>query len=872
MPINIKTQIGSVLTGLIANTLGDKLESQQEKNAIKRFGEELQDWADQFKISDQNDGSVLITDAFAKCESWNAPLKEIVNYVFVPRENMPPESTFLDGLYTNMVTDIQEELDKALILYDAQLIRDFLKKLLEKTKNFLSSDEMREIRQTYLMCQANAKLDKLLEGGIPGQPDFTPPAAPYQPPKYRLSSNNLTARDYFLEGSREEELSTLSNALETEQEVFIWGLGGMGKSMLALKLVERLGREAYRLQYRDSMENTLLKLTFADGTREYRYQPQSGLTPEEQKRAELRERLTMLKESHGDALFIVDNFDTEDRNVNALLAEEACQNLRDLGVKLIYTTRCPCGEKWAELRPLSGDGLLKVMEQITQHAYPADALRSLIEAVHGHTLMVVLMARTLHESYGDVTPETILTALKEHTVSEADFPEVHSHKNRNFLEAQLYAHMKALFDLTNVAGPARNVLRCAALLPDGGMAGDLFQNCVGPVKSEERKWVKKLEKTGWLARSGDLLTIHPVVREVCLEELKPDMVACGPFLNELSDQYVKTRYNDYNPVRYRQIADCFACAARLLKDDKTGEWALRAGFLYNRLGDYRAALEQDLKAVALREEALPPNHPDLATPYSNMGYAYNELGDYNKALEYQKKALDILERIAPNHPNLAGSYNNMGNTYSALGNHNKALEYRKKVLVIVEGIPIDPIHLVICYDNIGTTYCALGNHNKALEYQKKALKIWEQKHLPDHPDLATIYNNVGYTYGELSKHDKALEYKEKSLEIRRRVLLPNHPELAVSYNNVGSTYLILGMREKKQGKEEKAAEYLEKALGCMKQALEILEQKLPPYYPHLRGCRENIAIVYLEMGDMEQFIHWLALAEATPPPPGAPAP
>jgi len=842
------SQVGGIFVNLISNMLGNMIKTKKERDAIKKFGQELQDWAEQFKISDENDNTVLTTGAFADCESWVNPLKEIVNYVFAPSNDALAEKDFLNKLYNMLVSGVQTEKETALSPNDERLIRDFLEKLLKKSKNVLESNkDLREIRAFYLLCQVNANTKKILEAGVSAYPAPQPATPAYQPPQYRLSSNNLTARDYFLEGSRERELSALSKALETEQEVFIWGLGGMGKSMLALKLVERLGREAYRLQYQDSMENTLLKLTFADGTNEYRYQPRSGLTPEEQKRAELQERLTMLKESHGDALFIVDNFDAEDRNVNALLAEEACQNLRDLGVKLIYTTRCPCGEKWEKLRPLSGDDLLKVMGNITQDAFPPERLRPLIEVVHGHTLMVVLMARTLREGYGGVTPETILAALNKHDLSEADFPKVHSHKDRNFLEAQLYEHMKALFDLTNVTEPARNVLRCAALLPDGGMDGDLFQNCVVPPRKpllkrlldrlswrkkpdlpEERDWVNKLVKTGWLARSGDLLTIHPVIREVCLKELKPDMATCGPFLGKLWAQYDKT---NYNAVRYRQMADCFACAARILTEDKTGEWALSAGVLYYQLGDYRAALKQNLAVVALREDALPSNRPDLTTAYNNVGGTYGALGNHNKALEYQKRALDIRERVLPpNHPALATSYNNVGVTYGDLGDHNKALEYKKK----------------------------------ALEIQKRIA--------PDHPNLAASYNNVGLTYGALGDYGKALEYQKKALKIRERILAPGHPDLAASYNNVGGTYLELGKQEKEQGNEEKASEHLEKALEYMKEALKIQEKKLPPYHPYMRFCRENIAVVYLEMGDEEQAAHWRALAEATPAPPDDPPP
>ncbi|CAF4347425.1 unnamed protein product, partial [Rotaria sordida] len=62
------------------------------------------------------------------------------------------------------------------------------------------------------------------------------------------------------------------------------------------------------------------------------------------------------------------------------------------------------------------------------------------------------------------------------------------------------------------------------------------------------------------------------------------------------------------------------------------------------MGDYSKALEFYKKAHKIREKALPPNHPDLATSYNNIGYVYEDMGDYSKALEFYEKAHQIKEK------------------------------------------------------------------------------------------------------------------------------------------------------------------------------------------------------------------------------------
>ncbi len=65
---------------------------------------------------------------------------------------------------------------------------------------------------------------------------------------------------------------------------------------------------------------------------------------------------------------------------------------------------------------------------------------------------------------------------------------------------------------------------------------------------------------------------------------------------------------------------------------------------------YTKALSYYEKALEIRQIALPPNHPDLATSYNNTGSMYNKMGDYSKAFSYFERARDIWQRsLPPNH-------------------------------------------------------------------------------------------------------------------------------------------------------------------------------------------------------------------------------
>ncbi|CAF2074415.1 unnamed protein product, partial [Rotaria magnacalcarata] len=71
-------------------------------------------------------------------------------------------------------------------------------------------------------------------------------------------------------------------------------------------------------------------------------------------------------------------------------------------------------------------------------------------------------------------------------------------------------------------------------------------------------------------------------------------------------------------------------------------------------GQYQQAVKFYQKSLKIREKALPPTHPDLATSCSCIGGVYSDMGEYSKALEYYEKSHKIKEKPLPlTHPDLA---------------------------------------------------------------------------------------------------------------------------------------------------------------------------------------------------------------------------
>ena len=101
------------------------------------------------------------------------------------------------------------------------------------------------------------------------------------------------------------------------------------------------------------------------------------------------------------------------------------------------------------------------------------------------------------------------------------------------------------------------------------------------------------------------------------------------------------------------------------------------------MGDLQKSLDFGLKAIAIQEKVLPPEHPNLAASYNNIAGTYKAMGDLQKSLDFGLKAIAIREKtLPPEHPKLAASDHNIAGTHYHLSEWEQALSFEQKALQI----------------------------------------------------------------------------------------------------------------------------------------------------------------------------------------------
>jgi tetratricopeptide (TPR) repeat protein/serine/threonine protein kinase len=734
-----------------------------------------------------------------------------------------------------------------------------------------------------------------------------------------LIDNNITvttSSSYYI--SRKDKLSEIRQHLENYHIAYLYGIGGIGKSETAREYAEEYRCAYTTIQlsvYSGDLKSLIAGLEFSNDNK-------TGGYFEKDINIRYETKLSLLSKAminNERTLLIIDNYNVEPDSDEYKRNVEVMKDLKKLHIHILFTTRTsPNDDKTKiDIEELSKEELRHMFFAINPKDKDKEEriaqVDELIETAYRHTLTVDLVAHQTAkiEGYGKKTLSDYIKVLKESGINSGINVAVYNNKDDNEKSDIIFEHIRALFNLTALSEKEKYIMVNACLLPLSGMSVAEFESFIDlenyPNSESNDGWsedstISNLVKSGWIKRiDGEVpkITLHPIVSEVTVNELKPEITEdkCKNFFDSVSELIDK---NDLKTLEaYKDIF--ISSADALLKNEdeisvgyvsdiasllddlayypeslyyymkvlKIRKKVLPEnhpdiatsyndmGLAYGALGEYKKELECCLKALAIQEKVLPENYPDIATLYNNVGYAYGKLEDHKKQLEYYLKALAIREKVLPeNHPDIVASYNNVGYAYGELADHKKELNYYLKVLAIQEKVlPENHPDIAASYNDVGSVCSELGDHKKELDYYLKALAIREKVLPENHPDIAASYNNIGCAYGELGEHKNELEYCLKALAIQEKVLPENHPDIATSYDNVGYAYGELG-------EHKKELEYKLKALA-------IREKVLPENHPDIAASYNNIGCSYGELGNhkkqLEYYLKAVAIQEKVLP-------
>ncbi|KAF8467212.1 hypothetical protein BDZ91DRAFT_762700 [Kalaharituber pfeilii] len=262
---------------------------------------------------------------------------------------------------------------------------------------------------------------------------------------------------------------------------------------------------------------------------------------------------------------------------------------------------------------------------------------------------------------------------------------------------------------------------------------------------------------------------------------------------------------------------------------------------YANHGHYGKA-EEMCKVILATREKLGADHPSTLHTVHNIAVVYEQQGKYSQALELYQRALAGYEKsLGVDHPSTLRTVNNMAVVYENQGKYSQALELYQRALAGREkSLGVDHPSTLNTVNNMAVVYEQQGKYSQALELYQRALAGCEKSLGVDHPSTLNTVNNMAVVYEQQGKYSQALEMYQRALAGYEKSLGIVHPSTLNTVNNMAVVY-------EQQGKYSQALELYQRALAGSEKSLGV-------DHPSTLDTVYNMAGVYVQQGKYSQAL------------------
>jgi tetratricopeptide (TPR) repeat protein len=225
----------------------------------------------------------------------------------------------------------------------------------------------------------------------------------------------------------------------------------------------------------------------------------------------------------------------------------------------------------------------------------------------------------------------------------------------------------------------------------------------------------------------------------------------------------------------------------------------RLGRCQESLGQYAPAETSHRKASSLRKEVLGPEHPDTLTSMSNLALVLGSQGKYEDAEAMNQQTLARREKVLGlEHLDTLTSMSNLALVLGRQGKYEDAEAMNRQTLARREKV-LGPEHpdTLTSMSNLALVLGNQGKYEDAEAMNRQTLARYKEVLGPEHPFTLTSMSNLALVLDSQGKYEDAEAMNQQTLARREKVLGFEHPDTLMSMSNLA---LVLG----RQGKYEDA--------------------------------------------------------------------
>ncbi|MFN6482967.1 tetratricopeptide repeat protein [Nostoc sp. DedQUE02] len=794
------------------------------------------------------------TEIGERHETTAAELAEVFRFRF-------PKLVFLSGCRTGQAPDkgAVPSMAEALIAQGARAVLSWGRPVEDRTATAAAAHLYGKLAAGYELAQALAStyqqlfkqnvrdwhlLRLYIQGECPGALvdvlGDVPPSAPE--PAYQQFLDPDTQQVRVAKPSefvgRRRTLQRCLKAIRTSLGVLIHGLGGVGKSTVTARLLERMVGYHRLVNFRQLDEDKLLKTLAEQCTSERGHEILNGKLP-------LMQRLTKfftegLNTKEQRFAFVLDDFEAnldlrngvyvlQPQVVDVLLSLLKAMQNSQLPHKVIIT--CRYNFTLSELNhrlyreslgALGGADLIKKYNRLDSFngswQFQPDLPERAKQAADGNPRLLEWLDKILQNSQNPTPPTAPLPASEEGYMRGVEMIlQKMADKEKEFREDILAQ------ELLKQQTPALRQMLGKLLVYELPVP----QAAIDPICEDISSWDSHIQR-------AEILGLLEVTLTNNTERLYRVPRILSPLLKFPENPKGEELYKQAAQILYRLWWEeaKTATEAQMLEIHRLaflGKDEDIAGKIGNSLAGHFRNKSRFREAILLCKSTLEitKNHSVL----KEIAYCEHQMGEVDRALNYYQQALNLCP--AEDERELASIYHYLGILKADKGEVDEAITLYNQSLEITERIgyvqgKVATLHcLGHIYANKGEVEAAIALYNQVLEIDERTGNVQGK---------AATLNQLGIVYANQGEVDEAIALFNQSLEITQRI--GNLQGKAVTLHELGHIYANKGE--------------LEQAIALFNQSLEITQR-----IGNLQGIAatlQNLADIYANKGDVEKAI------------------
>ena len=174
------------------------------------------------------------------------------------------------------------------------------------------------------------------------------------------------------------------------------------------------------------------------------------------------------------------------------------------------------------------------------------------------------------------------------------------------------------------------------------------------------------------------------------------------------------------------------------------------------------------EAMQIEKVKFGEEHPSTLTLMGNLAFTYKKQGRWNEAEELQERVMETSKRVlGEEHPDTLIFTNNLALTYTNQGRWKEAEELQERVIetfkrVLGEEHP----NTLISITNLASTYRNQSRWKEAEELQERAMETSKRVLGEEHPNTLTFMGNLAFTLKRQGHNEQAIKLMSESVLLK----------------------------------------------------------------------------------------------------------